>query len=491
MTLIFFHGWQVERLEGDETDVFSLNSINQQLPSHPKAVVPLAQADLDSKSFLTIPYSYQTNRIAATNSRNYVFYASSPNADVLSPYLEYCADRANPDKLAKFGILFSSSYSMLRVYRVSAYRRCAAYSCGGDLVRFATFDGFSRSLGRECDASFNVSIRALEYLNEDNIAVTLESSPVTAWNVLTGSFTNASRTTYWLNPATMRVRRTVWQTDPASSGIPTQIPALCPAMQRLPRMGTFLAELLNAGVFLLKYVVYAITYTPGLVAVWSSSGGARCPAPGSAMYHSVLANCGERVYALDDFFDSLDDAGAVFWHGLSLVARLIAPASHPAVAKPITNVLDGMSQYGQGAVDVWAGGAGVLTLTRVPIREQAMQVCLSRPPRVFIPEFSFLGLGHRTSRNLGGRGADGGRPVLPRGGRAGLEPIRIQGVLHGGSGPAQALPGPAAGHHAVRCVHALLGGPLRPARRLHRDGDEPDAPGVRRDQGMLFLPCPV
>ncbi len=366
-------------------------------------MVPLE--DVDSEARVTIPYGYQTNRIAATNSRNYVFYASSPNADVLSPYLEYCADKGNPEKLSKFGILFASSYSRLRVYRVSAYRRCAAYSCGSDLVRFATFDGFSRILGRECDAVFNVSIRALEYLNEDNIAVTLESSPVTAWDVGTGIFTNASRTTYWLHPATMRVRRTVWQTDPASSGIPTQIPALCPALQRLPRVGTFLAELGNAGVFLLKFVVYAITYTPGLAAVWGSSGGARCPAPGSALYHSVLANCGERVYSLDDFFDSLDDAAAVFWHSLSLLARLIAPESKPGIAKPITNVLDGMSQYGQGAVDVWAGGAGVLTLTRVPIREQAMQVCApsscTRPTHP-LTSGRFPGLGYYPGRHRGG-----------------------------------------------------------------------------------------
>jgi len=268
---------------------------------------------------------------------------------------------------------------LLRVFRVSAYRRCAAYSCGPDLVRSVTFDGFSRRFRRECDEVFNVSIAGLEYLNEDNIAVTLESSPVTAWDTGTATFLRANRTTYWLNPATMRVRRTVWQADPASSGIPTQIPPLCPAMQRLPRMGTFAAELVNAAVFLLRYVIEAIAYTPGMVAVWSSSAGARCPAPGSTMYHSVLATCGGGVFALDDFFDSLDDAAAVFWHGLSLVARLVAPEDRPGIAQPITNVLDGMSQYGQGAVDVWAGGAGVLTLTRVPIREQAMQVSDTHP----------------------------------------------------------------------------------------------------------------
>jgi len=191
--------------------VFSLRAINQQLPSHPKAMVPLAQAELDSTSRLTIPYSYQTNRIAATSSRNYVFYASSPNADVLGPYLEYCANKNDPTKLSKFGILFSSSYSVLRVYRVSAYRRCAAYSCGSDLVKFVTFEGFSRTFGRECDEVFNVSISALEYLNEDNIAVTLLSSRVTGWDAETGAFPGATSTTYWLNPATMRAKRTVWQ----------------------------------------------------------------------------------------------------------------------------------------------------------------------------------------------------------------------------------------------------------------------------------------
>lgn len=353
-------------------DVFGLNSINQQLPSLPKAVVPLDEAERDSTTKLTIPYSYQTTRIAATNSRNYVFYASNPNADVLGPYLEYCANKADPEKASKFGILFLSSYSQIRVYRVSAYRRCAAYSCGEDLVRYATFAGFSRQFGRECDEVFNVSVQALEYLNEDNIAVTVISSPVTAWDAATGSFRNRTSKTYWLNPSTMRIRATIWQTDPASSGLPTQIPQLCPTLQRLPRMGSFLAEVLNSGVFLVKYVAYAVAYTPGLLAVWRT--GPRCPAPGSALYHSVLADCGERVYQLDDFFDSLNDAGAIFWHSLSLIARLVAPSSVPGIAAPLTNVLDGMSQYGQGAVDAWAGTRGVLQLTKAPLREQAAQI---------------------------------------------------------------------------------------------------------------------
>lgn len=352
--------------------MFGLNPINQELPALPKAVVPLDESDLRTSARVSIPYSYQTTRIAATASRNYVFYASNPNADVLGPYLEYCADKGNSEKLSKFGLLFLSSYSQIRVYRVSAYRRCSSFSCGDDLVRFVAFQGFSREFGRECSEVFNVSVRSLEYLNEDNIAVTVLSSRVNTWDEQTAEFLNATATTYWLNPATMRLKDTVWQTDIASSNVPTSVPQLCPELQRLPRLGTFTAEVLNAGVFLLRFVMLAITLTPGLVAAWQ--GGPRCPDPGSALGHSALVNCGEDAFSLDDFFDSLDDAGAVFWHGLSLIARLITSEDKPQIASALTNMLDGMAQYGQGAVDVWAGGRGVLQMVKVPVREQAMQV---------------------------------------------------------------------------------------------------------------------
>jgi hypothetical protein len=227
---------QVERLEGSEVDVFSLNSINQQLPALPKAVVPLTTQDQEATDRVTIPYNYGTTRIAAVNSRNYVFYASNPNADALGAYFQYCSDISNPDKISKFGILLKSSYARIRIYRVSAYRRCAAYSCGVDLVSFAELQGFSGNFVRACDEIFNASVQSMEYLNEDNIAVTVQSSPATAWDAATASFTNATRKTYWLHPSTMRVKDTVWQTDPASSSLPTQIPQLCPALQRLPRL---------------------------------------------------------------------------------------------------------------------------------------------------------------------------------------------------------------------------------------------------------------
>ena len=364
------HAVQVERLEGSEVDVFSLNAINQQLPALPKAVVQLTTADQEAQDRLTIPFNYGTNRLAAVNSRNYVFYASSPNADALGAYFQYCADLENPDKISKFGILLKSSYARIRIYRVSAYRRCAAYSCGQDLVKFTEIEGFSGNFARACDEIFNASVQALEYLNEDNIAVTVQAAHVRSYDERRGTFRyggNTSSRTYWLNPTTMRLKTTIWETSvPSSSRV-----VLCPSMQRLPRIGSFAMEVVNAGVFLFKSATNAVLYTPGLISMWRRSQA--CAPPGSSLYHPMLSNCGEEAYSLDDFFDSVDDAASIFWHSLSLIGTLIAP-DRPAIGEPITRVMEGMSQYGQGTVDLWAARASVLTLTRLPVRDQMAQM---------------------------------------------------------------------------------------------------------------------
>ncbi len=364
------HAVQVERLEGSEVDVFSLNAINQQVPALPKAVVQLTTVEQEAQDRLTIPFNYGTNRIAAVNSRNYVFYASSPNADALGAYFQYCSDMASPEKISKFGILLKSSYSRIRIYRVSAYRRCAAYSCGQDLVKFVEIQGFSGNFVRACDEVFNASVQALEYLNEDNIAVTVQAAYVRSYDEKQGVFRyggNTTSRTYWLNPATMRLKQTVWETAVPSSSRA----ALCPSMQRLPRVGSFATELVNAGVFLVKFATNSVLYTPGLVRMWI--GGQTCGLQSNSMYHPVLANCGEQAYSLDDFFDSVDDAAAIFWHSLSLIGTLISP-ERPTIGEPLTRVMEGMSQYGQGTVDLWAAQASVLTLTRIPIRDQVTQM---------------------------------------------------------------------------------------------------------------------
>jgi len=89
------------------------------------------------------------------------------------------------------------------------------------------------------------------------------------------------------------------------------------------------------------------------------------------MATAVLANCGQDIYSLEDFFDHLDDAGLLFWHTLSTIANFVSPGGSIG---PVSDILNGMAQYGQGSVDLWAAGRSIMTLTRVPIAEQVKDI---------------------------------------------------------------------------------------------------------------------
>lgn len=353
----------VERLSGDQFNVFSLTTMNQNLPAEPLEPVPEEEAAYSGGQQVLLPYAYGTERMAATGSRNYLFYASNPAlGDAFSAYFEYCAK--SPNQLGKLGLLELTTDSPIRIYRVSAYRRCGASSCGPGLVAMTTIAGFTPTFNRNCSARFNVSVEALEYLNEDNIIVLLKASRPQDWHAANQSWAGAGTgtTVYWLNPATMQLRETIWQTALPS----TSYGVLCPSQQRLPRVGSFAAEVVNSGVFLVQTGLFAVLYTPGMVPVWSAGGS--CPATsGTAYYHSVLANCAADLYGLDDFFDSLDDAVALFWHSLSLIGQLAGPGAEPT---PVADVLEGMEQYGRATIDLWAARANVMTLMKLPVKDQ-------------------------------------------------------------------------------------------------------------------------
>lgn len=234
-------------------------------------------------------------------------------------------------------------------------------------------------LSAECRGAFNVSIVQLEYLNEDNIAIVMQHSAYGEYDVETGvgNGTSSGYTTYWLNPPTMRVSKTIWDTSVPSSNYAT----LCPSMQRLPRVGTFTAEVANSMVFAARFVVNTILYTPGMVPIWSADGA--CPSPGASRRHSILVNCGQDLFSLDDFFDSLDDAGAVFWHSLGALAQFLRPIGEATGSvNPISDLLNGMEQYGHGSIDLWASRSAVIRLTSVPMKdliEQGLGVLTSTP----------------------------------------------------------------------------------------------------------------
>jgi len=152
-----------------------------------------------------------------------------------------------------------------------------------------------------------------------------------------------------------------WTTDVPSTALSAF--SLCPAMQRLPLLGSFLAELLVSRVFLLKFPLDLVFYVPGILLMWNS--GTVCPL--QTRGHSVLQQCGAGTFLLDDFFDSLATATNIFWSSLTFLSRALHEADgDSSTLEFMQDALDGMARYGQGSVDLWTARYQVLQVMQEP-----------------------------------------------------------------------------------------------------------------------------
>ena len=197
---------EVDRLSGDQRDQYSLVRGWAGLPTAPKTMVPVQELTQEERGRVVVPLDYVTTRVPSTSSRDYVFYAVSPDLRIFQAYLDYCRDSKS---LPQVQIMMLSSYSALQVYRVRAY--CQEQCEVGVLSAQYTFEGFSdgkftaQNFPRDCSKVYNASIDGLEYVNEQNVA-TVQVADRT-YDPLARAGSNSSYVTYWLNPQTMKVRR--------------------------------------------------------------------------------------------------------------------------------------------------------------------------------------------------------------------------------------------------------------------------------------------
>jgi hypothetical protein len=346
---------QVERLTGSTGSEFTLSQVTGSFPSYPPVNVPADLFAQYSKDHVTTPYARQAT--LAVSSRSFVFYAVNPSMHVYDAYLTYC--RGGVD-LPQFGLIMTSSFSPIRIWRVDAYRRCGVDGCGSNLVKQADIpDAFSngvddgQSLTWDCVKTYNEGITSMEYINEANIAITVRHTKVD------GSMVQYK--TYWLHVTTMAIAEEPWKDEVYTTSTALSAYTLCPSMQILPDVGSLTAELLSAAVFLVKTPVDLIAYLPGIMNLWSS--GTICPL--QTRGHSILHQCGSNAFLLDDFFDSLQTATNIFWSSLTLLSAAVDDVTTDTDAsRVIQNSLDGLARYGAGSIDLWTAQFQVMSVMK-------------------------------------------------------------------------------------------------------------------------------
>lgn len=362
----------VERLTGNQQDVFFLQDTMIRLEAAPRQNIPMDQFTFQPDMQVFIPLEFQTRRIYSTSSEKYVFYTQSPNLNLFSSFLNYCANKNQ--SLPQFQFMIFSSYSPMRIFRVQAYcvSNCLRLSAQVTLEGFAGKDLNDRDF--VCGKKFNASIDGIEYVNSENIAVIVQEADMTydaTKNFGSGSLWKI----YWLHPETMRLRsyaEGMWN----QSSTETIGHFECRNLIMPPRLGTLAFSLLRIPLHLVHFVVTSILYTPGIIYQWETMGDL-CPK--NTYNHFVLETCGSSLYDNTAYWNSVDVCQETFWEILVYVRQLFSSKMKGKVLNVLEDILDGVAQYGRVMIPTQdlSQGVGVLLQTPVIVQIQNLWVLVS------------------------------------------------------------------------------------------------------------------
>lgn len=214
-----------------------------------------------------------------------------------------------------------------------------------------------------------MAVVGLEYVNEENIAVTVLRASFFDYSPDTGMLRpdarNATYKVYFLSTVTMQLSETPHERDVVLTATALGEGTLCPAMRRMPNIGSMLAEVTVAGIEALRKVLDIILILPALIQMWDKQQ--QCPLVTHG--HSLMQRCGTDLLSLDDFFDSLNRANAHFWRGFSIVAERVRDLGVDRIA----NIIDGVAYYGESTVSPTTAYASFVRTVRIPTKELGSQ----------------------------------------------------------------------------------------------------------------------
>ena len=162
-----------------------------------------------------------------------------------------------------------------------------------------------------CSQRFNASIVSLEYVDEENIAVLVQEGDA-SYNAELDYGTGSQYKVYWLNPDSMQLRSAgqgKWQGNVLDQQLGQCLSIISP-----PRLGTLSSLLVVIPLYLVRFGVNSVLYTPGVIDQWRRLGS-QCPA---LVYgHYMMKTCASDMYLLDSYFSAVDEGTEIVWAVLS------------------------------------------------------------------------------------------------------------------------------------------------------------------------------
>jgi hypothetical protein len=365
---------RVNRLYGNEVNEFTMVNVQKAFPATAPADVPRMQVQ-EKVDALPLPYAFSEKsgtRHPSVSTQTSVYFAVNPSLAMFKGFASGCYTGG---QVWKTQLSALSSYAPIRIWKIDPYVYCpvgddGTQKCAPGHVDFRDVPGAFTDLNPDsifdftnCEKNFSMEVTALEYLNEENIAVTILKAAFIDYDlekgVLKANSTASHYDIMYLSTFSMALSSTPHNRDFLTSEAAQG--QLCAGMRRFPNLGSLTAELTTAVVNFIRPVVSIMVTIPGLIEIW----GKGMPCSLNTHGHSILQLCGAEILSLDDFFDSINRANKHYWFAFTLVAQAIRSQDQHKLA----NIVDGVAYYGAATSSPVGVYSQSITTAHLPIEE--------------------------------------------------------------------------------------------------------------------------
>jgi len=213
----------VDRLFGSETYEYTLATVVAYFPALPPAPTPkMGDIGLEAvRDEIPTPYAYSTQGLVAAHpavsTQSQILFAVNPSLEMFTAYGAYCRTNANKsDAGATFQLSVVSSYSKLKIWSIEPYVDCPRGDDGSKGCFFGAVQGVGvpgsmdsiNFKADNCPLRFSAMVTSLEYLDSNNIAVTVLNTTAEDFNFKTLTVLPDSKSTsydiWYLDPHTMK-----------------------------------------------------------------------------------------------------------------------------------------------------------------------------------------------------------------------------------------------------------------------------------------------
>ena len=345
----------------------------------------------ENKVVVPASYSFWSSKHSTVAASEWaVHWADTPELSVMTSVWNSCAQKA------VLSIDAVSSFGRARVWTVKTTR--AKHVMGEETktspsVSFMVVpEWISIDPPTACDEIVNVFVVGLEYLNANNLLLTtLACAPRNVRENKVLDMGACEYRYYFVHPNKAdctdpgqlddeRIfscwrRESVGMFTDAKSGAPDDPHLLCPALERMPNVGSMFAEVAAAAALVLRLFLNVCCVLPPAVA----TGGLLdlFTQRDAYLYHSVLDTDGALLFKMDDIVAALQLANHHMWNTLGKLSNMLKGTPGHSVTEGvligtsrIMEHMDGATPFGYEGLQVFLRA----TVWKEPAEEQVEEL---------------------------------------------------------------------------------------------------------------------